>query len=55
MVRPIELAPIHVSLEEAAALADQEVLMVVDNNILMIVGDPRGIIVERLRPHPIHF
>ncbi len=30
MVRPIELAPIHLSLDEVAGRADHKVLMVVD-------------------------
>jgi hypothetical protein len=41
-------------MEEVAMSACHEVLMEVDDNILRIVGDPRGILEQQLRPHPIH-
>jgi hypothetical protein len=34
--------------------ADHETLMEVDDNILLIVVDPQGILDEQLRTHPIH-
>jgi hypothetical protein len=34
--------------------ADHEVLMVVDDKSTLIIGDPQGILVKQLRPHPIH-
>jgi hypothetical protein len=41
-------------LEEAAVRAGHEVLMEVDDNISLIVGDPHGILEEQHRPHPIN-
>ncbi len=55
MVRLIEYASVHLPMEEVAVHAGREVLMEVDDNILLIVGDPQGISVEQLRPHPNHF
>ncbi len=51
MVRPIYYAPFSLSL----AYAGHKVLMEIDNNILLIVGDPQGIldksnIFSRVRP-----
>jgi hypothetical protein len=46
MVRPIEKAPICHSLEVVALRAGLEVLMEVNNNILLIVGKPRGFLDE---------
>jgi hypothetical protein len=34
--------------------AGHKTLMEVDDNILLIVVDPQGILDEQLRPHPIH-
>ncbi len=34
--------------------AGHKVLMVVDNNILLIVGNPKGILYQPLRPHPFY-
>ncbi len=45
---------IHLSLEEVVAHADHEVLMEIENNSVMIVGDPQGILGMQLRPYPIH-
>jgi len=41
-------------MEEVAVHGGRKVLMEVDDNILMIVGDPRGILDEQLRPRLIH-
>jgi len=41
-------------LEEVAVHADQKLLVGIDNNILLLVGEPQGIIYQRLSPHPIH-
>jgi hypothetical protein len=41
-------------LEEVAECAGQEVLVEIDNNILLIVVDPRGILDQHLSLHPIH-
>jgi hypothetical protein len=38
-------------LEEVAVRAGQEVLMGVDDNILLIVGKPHGILDQQLSPH----
>jgi hypothetical protein len=54
MVWPIDLAPIHLYLEDAAVHACNKVLMEVDN-AAMIIGNPQGILGKQLRPHPIHF
>jgi hypothetical protein len=53
MVRPIEKAPICLSLEEVTVRASHEVMMEVDDNILLIVGDPHGILDQHIRLHPI--
>jgi hypothetical protein len=53
MVRPIEWAPICLSLEEVTMLAKHEVLMEV-GNILLIVGHAQGILEQQLRPHLLH-
>ncbi len=44
MARSIEQALIHLSFEEVAAKAGRKVLIVFDDNILLIVGDPQGIL-----------
>ncbi len=41
-------------LEEVAVRAAHEVWMDVDNNISLILDDPRGILDEQLLHHPIH-
>jgi hypothetical protein len=38
-------------LEEVAVPAGHTVLMESDDNILLIVGDPHGILDQQLRPH----
>jgi hypothetical protein len=52
MVRPIEKAPICLSLEEVTVRAGHKVLMEVDDNISLIVGNPQGISDQQLRPRP---
>ncbi len=49
MVRPIEKAPISLSLEQVAVRAGHEVL----TNISQIVSDPQGILDQQPRPRPI--
>jgi hypothetical protein len=44
MVRSIELPPCIFCLEEVAEFAGHKVLPEVDDNSLLIVGDPRGIL-----------
>jgi hypothetical protein len=44
----------HLPLEEAALRAGRKVLMEVDGNGTLTVGDPPGILGGQLRPHPIH-
>ncbi len=41
-------------LEEVAVCAGDKVLMEVDDNILLIDGDPQGILDVRLEPRSIH-
>ncbi len=50
MARPIEYASVHLSFEKYALHAGHEVLTC----ILLIVGNPQGILDWQLRPHPIH-
>jgi hypothetical protein len=40
-------------LEEVTVSAGHKVLMGIDYNISLIVGDPQEILEEQLRPHPI--
>jgi len=47
MVRPIEY---HLPYEEVKVYARCEVLVAVDDNILLITGDPQGILDQQLRP-----
>jgi hypothetical protein len=44
MIWPIEYAPIHLSLVDVAACASHKGLLKVDDKILLIVGDPQGIL-----------
>ncbi len=44
----------HLSLEEVAVCAGQEVLMIVDFYFTDCGGDPWGILGQKLRPHLIH-
>ncbi len=41
IIRPIEYAPIRLSMKEVAVCAGRKVSMEVDDNILLIVGDPQ--------------
>jgi hypothetical protein len=54
MVWPIELAPICLPSKDVAVHCGHVVLMKVEGNALLIAGDPRGILDQQLRPHPIH-
>jgi hypothetical protein len=47
MHRPIEDAPVHLSLGEVVVCAGHKVLMEVDNNILVIAGNTQGILDQR--------
>jgi hypothetical protein len=40
-------------LEEVAVQTSLRVLIAVEENSALIVGDPQGILVEQLKPHPI--
>jgi hypothetical protein len=55
MARPIDYAPILLSSEDVTVCAGREVLMEVDNNSALIVGNPKGILGQQLRPYPILF
>jgi hypothetical protein len=46
MVGPKDYAPICLSLEEVTVRAGHEVLTEVDDNNVLIVGDPQGILVH---------
>jgi hypothetical protein len=50
MVRPIDKASVCLSSEKVVVRAGHEVLMEVDDNILLSVGDPQGILDLQLRP-----
>jgi hypothetical protein len=50
MFRPIESATICLSLVEVIVQAGHKVWMEVADNILLIVGNPRGILYQQLRP-----
>ncbi len=52
MARPIDKAPISMSLEEVTVHAAHEVLMEVDNVNGLIVGDLEGVVGRQLRRHP---
>ena len=41
-------------MKETAKHAGHQVLIEVDYNILLIFGNPQGILGMQLRPHPIH-
>jgi hypothetical protein len=53
MVRPIEWPPIWQTLEEFGMCAVHKDLMEVDDNILLIVVDPQGILDQLLKSQPI--
>ncbi len=44
MIWPINYSPTHLSVEEVAVHASHEVLLEVDDNSALIVGNPGGII-----------
>ncbi len=53
MVRPTEQVPIQLPRKKSLSVL-ATVLMQYDNNILLIVSNPQGILDQQLRPHPIH-
>jgi hypothetical protein len=53
MCRPLDLVTISLSLEEVAEHAGIKVLMEVDDNGALIVGESHGILNQQLLPHPI--
>ncbi len=53
MVRSTGKAPIHMYFEWDAVHAGHKVLMEVDDNSALIVGEPQGILGQHLKPHPI--
>ncbi len=50
MIMAIDWAPIGLSIEEVTVHAGQEVLMEVDDNSLLIVGNLQVILGQQLRP-----
>jgi hypothetical protein len=54
MFRLIEYTHLCLSWKEGAVHAGHKVLVDVDGNILLTVGDPEVILDQQLRPHPIH-
>ncbi len=48
-------APIHLSLEDIARCAGFKVLVEVNDTGTLIIGDPRGILIDQLWPHPIPY
>jgi hypothetical protein len=54
IIKLINKPLIHLSLEKVAAYADHEVIVEVDDNIVLIVGNPQGILGQQLRPCQIH-
>jgi hypothetical protein len=54
MVKPIDLAPLHLPMKDAAVCADHKVLVKVYNNTALIVGNPQGILGQQLRLHPMY-
>ncbi len=55
MVRPIDLAPVCLSLVEVAVRADHKVLIKVDYNCALIFSDPQGILGQQLRSQQLKF
>jgi hypothetical protein len=53
MVRSKDKAPICLPLEEVTVRASHKVLLEVDDNISLIVGNRQGISDQQLRPRPI--
>ncbi len=53
MIRPIDKADICLSYEDVDVNADQGVLMEVDKNSSLIVGNPQGILGKHIWPRPI--
>ncbi len=55
MVRPMEEASIGLSLEQIPVHIGNKVLLKVDDNIPLMVGNPPGILDQQFRPHPINW
>jgi hypothetical protein len=53
MFKPIVYATAHLSLEKAAVHADYEDSMEVDDNNVLVVGNPQGFLFQQLSLHPI--
>jgi hypothetical protein len=54
IIRSIQLVPISLSKKEVTVHSGYMVLMEVDNNSLLIVGDPCRILDQQLVSHPIN-
>jgi hypothetical protein len=50
----MEVAPIHLSLDDIIVRAGHKILIEINNYISQIVGDPQGILDQQLMPYPIH-
>jgi hypothetical protein len=53
MVRPIDKAPVYLSLEEVAVCVGRNILVEVDGKSVLIVGNLQGILGWQVRPYPI--
>jgi hypothetical protein len=53
-VRPLDCAPKHLFLKEVTVHATHKVLLEVTDASSLINGNPQGILVQLLRPHPIN-
>ncbi len=54
MAKSVDWVPIRLSLEEVTMRASHKVLVEVDDNQQLIIGDQQGILVQQLKTHPIH-
>ncbi len=54
MARPTEYAPICLSSEIVAVRVGHKVFAESEDSVLMIVGNPKGILDQLLRPHSNH-
>jgi hypothetical protein len=50
----MDLIPIHMYFKEVAVLAGHQVLLGVEDNSMLIVGDPQGILGQQVNTHPNH-
>ncbi len=53
MFKPIVYATAHISLDKAAVHASYEDSMEVDDNNILVVDNPQGILCQQLSLHPI--